>query len=173
MESSINKADIFLKATEINRENLWKRRQIEWRTAFSLWTAIAVASGFIYVYAKRPIPSPYKWIFLIFVFIVYIIIVWLHHRHLKAIFISNERDFDFIHYYTNRAAWEIDNSDLEKPTRPEWSKLKTNQWTSKTEESKYYQERIGKMRKHYTPIIITGLISLLSWCILAFMCLEN
>ena len=83
----VDRAAKYLEAAQINQENLWKRRQIEWRTSFSLWAAIGIASGFIYLYANRPIPSPINWIFLSTVFIVYGAIIYLQRVHLKAIFI--------------------------------------------------------------------------------------
>ncbi|MDP2723229.1 MAG: hypothetical protein Q8O72_10760 [Bacteroidales bacterium] len=172
MESNIEKAGKYLEAAKINQENLWKRRQIEWKTSFSLWTAIAVSSGFIYMNMKRPLPCPEKWIFLIIVFVVYFIIICLQKKHLKAISLSNERDLDFINYNTNRAAWELESNDLkEKPQRPEWAQAKD--WMSKKGEKEYYENRISKMRHLNTQIMITGLIAILSFCILLLMCFEK
>jgi hypothetical protein len=173
MESNIEKAGKYLEASKMNRENLWKRRQIEWKTSFSLWTAIAVTSGFIYIYEIKPDSCLVKWIFLIVVLIVYITIIWLQKRHIRAIFISNERDLDFMIYYTNRAAWELNRNDFdEKPKRPEWSKKTIEERISEEEENEYYNNRKRKMRHHYTIIMTTGLIALLSWCILAIMCFK-
>ncbi|MCX6233909.1 MAG: hypothetical protein NT175_04180 [Bacteroidetes bacterium] len=165
--------DKYLEAAKINQENLWKRRQIEWKTSFALWTAIATFSGYIYYSAHRPIPHPYNWIFLITILIVYIGILWIQHRHLKAIFISSERDLDFINYFLNKMAWEINNADFkEKPERPEWSNLDPKDWGSKKEENEYYQKRKKKMMLYWNSILITVLIEILSLFILASMCFE-
>ena len=174
LENTAERAAKFIDAAKISQEQLWKRRHIEWRTGFALWTALAVSSAFIYRYAKRPLPDPEKWIFLVLIFVLFCAIVWLHRKHLKAIFISNERDLDFFNYYSNRAAWELCHDDfVEKPERPVWANGPVKSWSNKNEESQYYTSRKSKMRHHYTPVAVTIFIALLSWCLLALMCVES
>ena len=167
------KASKYIEMAKICQEQLWKRRHIEWRTGFALWTSLAVAGGFIYRYAQRPLPDPGKWILLAVILLVFSVIVLLHRRHLKAIFISNERDLDFLNYYRDRAAWELSNEDFKnRPPRPPWADDRVEKWSLKDEETKFYNHRKPKMRHHYTPVVITSLIALLSWSVLALMCLE-
>lgn len=170
------KASKYIEIAKTCQEQLWKRRHIEWRTGFALWTSLAVASGFIYRYAKRPLPDPAKWIFLVVIFLVFLAIVLLHQRHLRAIFISNQRDLDFLNYYRDRAAWELCKEDFKnqpQPQRPAWAGENEEKWSNKEKEKQYYNQHKSKMRHHWTPVVITSLIALLSWCILFLMCLEK
>ena len=89
-ESNTEKAGKYLETAKINQENLWKRRQVEWRTAFSLWTAIAIASVYIYIDVEWPSRSPFYFLFPAGIIIVYLIAVCIHCWHHKRLFTSNE-----------------------------------------------------------------------------------
>jgi hypothetical protein len=167
-------ASRFIELSKISQEQLWKRRHIEWKTAFALWTAIAVASGFIYRYADRPLPDGWKWLFLFLVFCMFFLITLLHLRHIKAIFISNERDLDFLNFYRDRATSEIDPESPAKNSKyPEWATKKVGVWSSQNEENAFFEKRKDKMRHHYTPVLVTSLIASVSILLLFIMCLEK
>lgn len=119
---NIDRASKYLDASRINQENLWKRRQIEWKTSFALWSSIALISGLFYHYIKHPILYLNGCVFFGFIISVYVVILFLHWRHLKAITISNNKDLEFINYFISKANWELDKDDFkEKPQRPKWA----------------------------------------------------
>lgn len=174
----IEKAGKYLEAAKINQENLWKRRNVEWRTAFSLWAAFAIATVYIYIDVEWPSQGPLFWIFPIVIIIVYSIAICLHYGHHRRIFISNEKDLEFINYYSSIATWELDNYNFnkkKKPSRPDTSTIKVNNKNKNCREIKRIRKENKEKRKLYfkyhkwrinwAPIYVTILISVIS-CVL-------
>lgn len=160
---NIDRASKYLDASRINQENLWKRRQIEWKTSFALWTSIALISGLFYQYNKHPILYPNGCIFLGSIINVYLIILFLHWRHLKAITISNNKDLEFINYFVSKANWELDKEDFkEKPKRPEWA-----------ENPEKYKLDSVKLSNLYTYIAVTFIIEVFSIIVFVQKLSEN
>lgn len=154
MESqNIERASKYLEASKINQENLWKRRQIEWKTSFALWTSIALISGLFYQYSKYPIIYLNGYIFFAVIVIAYTVILMLHWRHLKAITISNDKDLRFINYFIDRANWELDKDDLEKPKRPVWPE--------NPREYKLHSDKLSNLRTYIAVTLIIEVFSII------------
>lgn len=162
-ESKVDMANKYLEIAKTCQDQLWKRRQVEWKNGFALWTAIAVATGFILQsIGSIFLPDHVKWSVPLILSFVYVAIVIVHRTHLKAIFISNEKDLEFLNYYRDRAAWELCNDDFEKkPKRPLFKNMSDRE---------YYNKHREKMKHHYTPIAITTLIAMISWTLILLMC---
>ena len=166
-EPKVDIATAYLENAKTCQEQLWKRRQIEWRNGFAFWTAIAVATAFIFKnVTPTSLPDPEKWYVLCIFLLGYVAVVIVHRIHLKAIFISNEKDLEFLNYYRDRAAWELCNDDFtkDKPVRPSFKDMS---------DSEYYEKHKEKMKHHYTPIAITSIIAMFSWFLMFLMCLSS
>jgi len=161
----------YLEIAKINQENLWKRRQIEWRSSLSLWAALGITTGYLIKCPLCPtLKEPFNWIFLIAVLIVYIIVLFIQRRHIRAHFISNERDLDSISYYLRKISHATDNTGFpNEPRIPEWLKQEPMEWGKINSEQKFYNQHREKMRHSWTPIFITALIELISWFIFVSM----
>lgn len=159
----------YLDIAKINQEQLWKRRQIEWRTNFGLWAAMAIGAGFAYMHLNRPVSDFARFAIVFCAVFVYGTAVYFHIRHMKAIFISNEMDLDLINYNISRAEWELDPDVLKKPEFPSWVNEKHDaRWRKE-----YYAERKQKMTLLYTPVGITVLIAILSVGLFLIMAMET
>jgi hypothetical protein len=159
----------FIQIAKINQENLWKRRQIEWKSSLSLWAALGIATGYFIKCPPCPvINQPYNWIFLIGLILIYITVLLIQRRHIRAHFISNERDLDSINYYFRKISHLIDDINFPTdPEIPEWIKLNSMEWGKIISEKDYYKQHKDKMRHSWTPIVITALIEIISVCIFA------
>jgi len=167
--NEVKRAAKYLDAATSSQEQLWKRRQIEWRTSFGLWTAMAVGTGFAYMHVSRPVPASTRLPIVVVAALVYAGATFFHFRHLKAIFISNEMDLDFLNYYKNRAEWELDKDSLPKPERPDWAGKKNDKIWRK----QYYQQKKDKMTYLKTALGITILIAFLSIGLFSLIVMEE
>ncbi len=107
MCNNIEKAGRYLEAAKINQENLWKRREIEWKINFALWTAIALVTGFLYLNIKNPINIPCNYCVFIVFLIVYAFTTWLYSKHIDTIRLSNDKDKSYMIYYLTLAEIEL------------------------------------------------------------------
>lgn len=155
----------YLEAAKLCQDQLWQRRQIEWRTGFALWAAMGIVAGFAFTHVKRPIPDPLSLLILIIATITYIAVVIIYFFHQKAIFISNLMDLDMFVYYKKCAECQMSNES--KPTPPEWL---TKQDKSSM---KKYIEKNKKGNTFYPSLWITVLIAFLSWSLIFLMYFEN
>jgi len=159
-ERRVGGAD-FINLAELAQDALWRRRVIEWRSAYALWTAMAVAAGFYYINAPRPA----KWVGIIqsIVFaLTYVVAAWAHRKHLKSIFISNEVDLEWKHYYMDHATQRLGESvPDQKLKRPE------DVLRSREAREDFFLHRKHKMSLLNTPWTITLAIAALSLLLVA------
>jgi len=157
----------YLDVAKIHQDQLWKRRQIEMRTSFGLWAAMAVVAGFVYMHVNRPAPDSSLWLMVIyFIFFIFAIgayasAVYLHYRHMRAIYISNEMDLDLMHYHINRADLELDSTIPILPKKleyPSWVNKKHDELWKKG----YCEEKKEKMKGFYPSVYVTLIIAILS-----------
>ncbi len=167
-QNAEERASKYLDAAKINQDQLWNRRKIEWRTSFGLWVAMATGAGFAYMQIKRPLPDEARLPMIFFVCVIYGAAIFLHIRHMKPIFISNEMDLDLINYNISRAEWELDSEVMEKPEFPSWVNEERNKSWQKT----YYAKHKHKMTYLYTPVGITVLIAIISVGLFLIMAIE-
>jgi hypothetical protein len=160
-------SDSYLSAAKINQDNLWKRRQIEWGSSFSLWSAIAVSTAFIFKEIDKPIESPYSWISLVVLCIIYFIILYIQNKHLKAHYISNEKDLLFIKYYLNKSESAL-NEDSTKIATPNLEVFDSFSYCYKKNDDDAKKKLKAKIRLLLLPLMITLLIEILSIMILAY-----
>jgi hypothetical protein len=110
-----NKVKCLIELAKTNQENLWKRRSIEWKVNFGLWTALGIVTGFSYSEGVNFHPVGVG----VVLFLVFAAYVW---NNLGTI-ISNEKDLDWIIYYKVLAENELtpENKATRKRPNPEWS----------------------------------------------------
>jgi hypothetical protein len=158
MNVEVERAGTYLDAAKINQENLWKRRGVEWKIAFSLWSALGAFTIFISSITSIPL-----W-FVIVLPAVYFSFVLIHRKLLKALTISSQKDLELVIYYSTIAAWELNNQDFEnRPARPEWSSDNQEKQNRKKREEKFISERSNKLEKRELITLVTSAISVLSY----------
>lgn len=125
MSEASDKATVYLENAKASQEQLWKRRQIEWRTGFALWASIGVVTVFLSKEIKECVPSLSQVsasIVCAVLIAAFGLVYWAHRRHLVAIFISNEKDLDFLLHYRDLATWAISGQEPDKkPQPPRWA----------------------------------------------------
>jgi hypothetical protein len=145
LETSTNeKVDALFKLEECSWKEYDRRRTYEWQINFSLWTGLAVLTGFALGQEKSiPLPACTWIIFLLFA-IVYVIFQY-------GLFISNRRDQDKRIFYMDCVR---DNLGISLP-----EKLGTRPKTS----SKWLLLNWS----HSSQIMITLLFLFLTWYVLS------
>jgi GH24 family phage-related lysozyme (muramidase) len=100
---------------KVNQDQLWQRRQYEWKINFGLWAGLAALPGLVYLSQKECSLSPtlFYW-----VVCIYGIVLLAYACHLIGLFISNEEDLQWMHHFKDRAEALIAQSQIHVTDRP-------------------------------------------------------
>jgi hypothetical protein len=96
---SEQKAGRYTELLKSNVDQLWKRREIEWRIHFSLWLAI----GGVTVFACTQLSPATLHRVTLWVGLTYFIAILLYAWHSLGLFVSNEKDLAWIRYFQAKA----------------------------------------------------------------------
>jgi hypothetical protein len=102
--NDFEKASRFIELAKTNQENLWKRRGIEWKINFGLWTALAIMIGAIYKEGIGDVLSKYTLGIVLVLGVVFIAYLW----HSIGTVISDEKDVDWHIFYKEQAEEALD-----------------------------------------------------------------
>lgn len=144
MVSPISSTDLtnsYLRLYELQKESLYKRRDIEWKVSIAFWTAIGAATAFMVPQVQIPF---YSFWFFICVFVVYSL--WLYQMSR-----AHQIDKRWIDVYRSHAEQTLGlRQDVISYTEPSTKDCLTNLWV-------------------LTEVAITALFLFASWYLLSRM----
>ncbi|HUS44908.1 MAG TPA: hypothetical protein VM219_02620 [Phycisphaerae bacterium] len=142
-----DKASVFVELARINQEQLWRRRQIEWKINFLLWGSTAAVAGYLYSQVDTERIKD----LLVIVYGVFAVTFITYVAHLLNCLLSDEMDMAWMHYFKQQAELALGLALNREKLRPHPSGL--SKWTIA-----WKPETRKKYCWHFAMVVVTLLL---------------